>query len=97
MILIHYICNKSFIKLELLKYICITRFNDNFAFKNVYYPLDHSHIQYASLIWLLISIFCQNQSLSAIQNYFLKYLSYKYDIEIIPCSRCTNIMCYFKD
>ncbi|KAE9530775.1 hypothetical protein AGLY_011237 [Aphis glycines] len=55
------------------------------------------HIDYASLIWHSDSI-CQNQSLSCIQNNFLRYLSFKYHFERRPHSgfKMLNLKFLFK-
>jgi len=82
---VDFIRNKAFMKLGLLKRMC-NDFNDSSALKILYYSLVCSHIDYASLIRHSDSI-CQNQSLSRIQNNFLRYLSFKCHFERRPHSR----------
>jgi hypothetical protein len=90
---VDYIRNKALMKLGLLKRMC-SDFNNSSALKILYYSLVRSHIDYASLIWHSDSI-CQNQSLSNIQNNFLRYLSFKCHFDRLSHSGYTNISYFF--
>jgi len=91
---VDYVRNKSFMKLGLLKRICID-FYDSSALKTLYFSLVRSQIEYATLIWHTDNI-VQNTSLSSIQNNFLRYLSNKCNVERTPHSGYNIISNFFR-
>jgi len=81
-------------KLGFLKRICID-FYDSSALKTLYFSLVKSQIEYDTLIWHTDSI-VQNTSLFSIQNIFLRYLSYKCNVERTPHSGYNIISNFFR-
>jgi hypothetical protein len=61
-----------------------------------YFSLVRSRIDFAALIWHTYNI-TQNQSVSSLQNTFLRYLSYKWYLERIPHLRYTIPCIFFYD
>jgi hypothetical protein len=91
---VDYIRNKSFMKLGLLKGMCIN-FHDHSALKTLNFSLVRSQIEYASIIWHTDNI-GQNTSLSSVQNNFLRYLSFKCNVDQILHSVYDQIGDFFK-
>jgi len=81
-------------KLRFLKLIC-KDFNDESALKTLYFSLVRSHFDYAALIWYTDNI-TQNQSLSSVQNNFLRYLSYKCHLDRVSHSEYDILCSFFK-
>jgi len=56
-----------------------TSFNDPLTFKCLFTPLVRSHLEYATIIWDSNNICISNQ-IEAIQNKFLRFISFKFNI-----------------
>lgn len=90
---INKIKNKASSKLGFLKRQC-SNFNNHFALKNIYFSIVRSQLEYAAFIWSPNSLIL-NQTLDSVQNSFLRFLSFKCNVERLSHSGYEGVSGFF--
>jgi hypothetical protein len=86
--------NRALAKLGFLKRSC-SEFSNPHALKNVYNSLVRSNLEYASFIWSPNNSI-HTQYLESIQNSFLRFISFKCNVQRPPHSPYDGVLGFFK-
>jgi hypothetical protein len=87
------ITNKTFLYLGFITRTC-SNFNNYDTLRNLYFAFVRSQLEYTSLIWFSDKI-CTTQDLEAVQNRFLRFLSFEFKVERPQHTEYNGLLTYF--